>query len=242
LANTQGLLRQESPFTVEIWVRARLGAGGPFACLGDYVMGKHPEVPYPHYAGWFVGVGQTSGRTLSMSSGFGTRQIGGPLGVEEGQWYHLAAVNESDGLTVYVNGKVWFRKLAADQINWQASPINLHIGKTKYDAWKIRDHQIDIRGLRISSTSLYLEEFEPATEFERRSDTMLLLDFAHPQDNKITDLSGNHHHGTIRGARWLPCDRASTSLVEHKPCHVRPKRNCRSVCRASLFTCHRRSQ
>lgn len=215
LINTKGLLRQKSPFTVELWFRAELGNEGRFPLIGDFVDRNHPNIQYPDRAGWLVGIGQTTKDTLSYGARFGGLETGGPLQVDEGTWCHIALASEEDGVSIYINGRRRHEKYPADQIKSKTSPINLHLGSSKYSP-KIEGHQVDIADVRISSTCLYTDDFNPPIAFEKRPDTLVLLDFSHTNDKQITDLSGDDHHGTIDGAKWLSRDATSVVMPSHK--------------------------
>lgn len=211
LKKTKGLLQQQTPFTVELWVRARAAKGGKFPLVGDFVDHRHPSISYPDRAGWMLGIGRTTGGTLSFGARFAGIDTGGSLQVDEGKWFHIAATNEPDGMSFYVNGRRWGEKYAADKIKLKTSPINLHLGTTK--SLPTNDgHQVDVGDLRISSNCLYRDDFNPPIRFEKRPDTLVLLDFSHPNDKEIKDLSGHEHHGAIRGAKWLARDADSESM------------------------------
>ncbi len=215
LTNTTELLQQQTPFTVEMWVRAQVGKQGTFPLLGDFVDHKHPSVRHPDRAGWLLGVGRTTGGALSFNARFPGFEIGVPLRDSEGKWCHIAAANAPDGLSIYINGRRRGEHNPGDKIKWKTSPINLHLGTTMYSP-AIRGHQVDVGDLRISSTCLYTDEFNPPVKFEKRPDTLVLLDFSHPGDKQITDLSGREHHGTIRGATWIFRDADSVSMPVHE--------------------------
>ena len=202
-----GLLSYDSPFTVELWARTLPGSDGQFALLGDYDNLEQRAIGRPDRNGF----GKPTGSIFGIRADMRQPNIDNfRPGIDAGKWLHIAAANELEGLSLYINGKRYRKRLP---IKWKPSPINLQVGQAMYKASNL---QVEIGYLRISSTCLYSHHFEPPLVFEKRPDTLVLLDFAHPQGKTITDLSGHQHHGTIRGASWLVRDDDSVTMPATK--------------------------
>ncbi len=60
-----------------------------------------------------------------------------------------------------------------------------------------------ISQVRVSKTARYDKSFTPAKRFVPDNDTRALYLFDEGQGDKLTDSSGNNHHGKIVGARWV---------------------------------------
>jgi hypothetical protein len=60
--------------------------------------------------------------------------------------------------------------------------------------------------VRISRTARYDKDFTPQMRFEPDTDTLALYHMDEGAGDKLTDSSGNGHHGTIIGARWVKGD------------------------------------
>jgi hypothetical protein len=55
---------------------------------------------------------------------------------------------------------------------------------------------------RISSGVRYKSNFTPG-ELTADADTLVLYKFDEGTGNTVRDHSGNHHHGKMRGAKWV---------------------------------------
>ena len=60
--------------------------------------------------------------------------------------------------------------------------------------------------VRISTTARYDREFIPLVRFEPDRDTIALYHFDEGSGDVARDASGNGHHGTVRGAKWVKTD------------------------------------
>jgi serine/threonine protein kinase len=58
-------------------------------------------------------------------------------------------------------------------------------------------------GLRVSSTARYQQDFVPSESFASDDKTIALYNFDEGQGQTLKDASGNNHHGTIVGAKWI---------------------------------------
>jgi len=57
--------------------------------------------------------------------------------------------------------------------------------------------------VRISNIARYTKDFTPAKRFERDNNTLALYHFDEGKGDVLKDSSGNGHHGTISGAKWV---------------------------------------
>src|SRR5207237_632202 len=62
--------------------------------------------------------------------------------------------------------------------------------------------------VRVSKTARYDRNFTPAKRFVPDNDTRALYLFDEGKGDKLTDSSGNNHHGKIVGAKWVKADRS----------------------------------
>jgi formylglycine-generating enzyme required for sulfatase activity/serine/threonine protein kinase len=60
-----------------------------------------------------------------------------------------------------------------------------------------------ISQVRVSKTARYEKNFTPAKRFVPDKDMLALYLFNEGQGDKLTDSSGNNHHGKIVGAKWV---------------------------------------
>jgi hypothetical protein len=121
------------------------------------------------------------------------------------KFHHYAVVKNEDRLKFFVDGKLYGNKVVKDR--FANYPSNLFLGVRANPA---PEHKTDVsfQGFRISDGALYDKEFKPPVKLEAAKETLLLLDFAGPGETKksIRDISGNAHHGTIDGAKWVKVD------------------------------------
>jgi len=61
----------------------------------------------------------------------------------------------------------------------------------------------EIEQIRVSKSRRYDRAFVPAAVLEADADTVALYRFDEGQGDKLTDSSGNGHHGKIVGAKWV---------------------------------------
>ena len=66
----------------------------------------------------------------------------------------------------------------------------------------------ELAGVRISSGARYKTDFTPQERFVPDKDTLALYHFDEGQGDKLTDSSGNNHHGRIVGAKWVKANDA----------------------------------
>ncbi|QDV42575.1 Serine/threonine-protein kinase PrkC [Stieleria neptunia] len=89
-------------------------------------------------------------------------------------------------------------KLLAESVQLLAPGRDACIGKSHF--YGIIDE------VRISNIARYTENYTPVDRFENDEHTRALYHFDEGTGNVLFDSSGNHHHGTIRGARWVNAD------------------------------------
>jgi hypothetical protein len=58
----------------------------------------------------------------------------------------------------------------------------------------------------ISNVARYTDDYTPVDRFENDEHTLALYHFDEGQGDMLIDSSGNNHHGTIHGAKWVNVD------------------------------------
>lgn len=123
-----------------------------------------------------------------------------PVRIDAG-WHHVAVSRTTEGIGLYHDGKpVATRDCRKQAFRGSVRPIS--IGAPK-DAIADRQLFADVAGLRLSGKARYAGQwFKPARTWKRDEQTHLLLDFERPARDRVIDLAGKNHHGTLVGARW----------------------------------------
>jgi hypothetical protein len=208
LANTAGMIDLNGEFTVEMWVK--------FGKEVQYFAGDE------HWPG-VAAVKRTSGWVLRIHPDPLNQQMSFRLNftaavkiddrpmvewaeergkdpfVFDDRWHHLAISGGREGIDVFVDGQLYLHMKTAN-ITFVNSPGNLFLGRTNNDSY--RRVNCRFKAFRVSGKPLYSRPFTPPVEFAKTDDTLLLLDFSAGKGDKLPDLSGHGHHGTILGGRW----------------------------------------
>ena len=127
-----------------------------------------------------------------------TSERGNPI-VFDDAWHHLAISKSREGTSVFLDGRPYLH-LKASNIRYVNSPFTMFLGPAAYTAE--RPVNCRFKAFRVSGKQLYSQTFTPPAEFTKTDDTLLLLDFSVGNGNKLPDLSGHGHHGTIQGGSW----------------------------------------
>ena len=69
--------------------------------------------------------------------------------------------------------------------------------------WRGNPSPASCAAARISSIARYAGDFTPRMRFEPDKDTLALYHFDEGEGDELQDSSGNGHHGTIVGAKWV---------------------------------------
>lgn len=116
------------------------------------------------------------------------------------QWYHVAAVvDESRGMMLFIDG-IKQKDTLSTYVNATTSvKANTEVARwgsnQRHFAGKIED-------VRISSNSLYTENFNPpCPDIKKVTSTIGLYNFNENMGSIATD-SANNNHGTVYGATW----------------------------------------
>lgn len=138
------------------------------------------------------GIGKTASATLPAAGTF-----------------HLAVVkNGANKWTLWINGeKVSEGEGHFGWNNYVRSSFPAKLG-TEHGVPISESHRRgSFRGrldeVRISSVDRYTQNFTPQERFETDKDTLALYHFDDNAGNTLMDSSGNSHHGTITGAKWV---------------------------------------
>ena len=128
--------------------------------------------------------------------------IGGTF--EDGRRTHVAAVVQDGRLRLFVDGQVVDDKDVSNSLltTNTASRGKLSIGPTP---WKGLVDEV-----RVSKNARYKGEFQPQPRFEADADTLALYHCDEGSGDVLKDSSGNGHHGTIVGAKWVRMEEPRT--------------------------------
>lgn len=208
------LRREKSgPMTIEMWVQAPRPRGVLFSMEGK------PGVQFscergPNGAAFFD--------VLERKRG-GNTLLHLPL-----EWpnrkRHLAMVWDADKSVFFVDGKaVANGEVIPDADAAEIPPGNTSvtmIGSQLYgDKKGYHCSGGTFYGLRVSSIVRYQQDFVPPESFTADDRTVALYAFDEGKGPILTDSSGNNHHGTIVGAKWVAADEA---LLTKEASEVKP--------------------
>ena len=121
---------------------------------------------------------------------------------------HLAAVWDGDTMSFFVDGQLQSRSGG----QWRArnaryvSAIGMMLDGEGLPIGEDRFFDGVIDEIRISKVARYTKNFTPANRFEPDKNTLALYHCDQGSGNKLTDNSGNGHHGVIHGATWVKAD------------------------------------
>lgn len=121
--------------------------------------------------------------------------------------FHLATTFNGAKWSLWVNGKKV--KEGENHFGWN-NPINQFDAKVGVE-WgvpispgqKREPFQGILDEVRISKSVRYSSDFTPVSRFESDKATVALYHFDEGQGNEVIDSSGNQHHGTLIGAKWV---------------------------------------
>jgi len=220
LKDTKHVASANGEFTAEVWVKWTAGEPN-HELLGTYVC--RTRLPHKADNGWDIMLKTIGGRlSVTLRGGGSDKPIGWSHGtyndpVPEG-WHHVAATKDAQGqMAAYLDGNEYLR--TAWPCGTDAELSNLRLGD-QLGSVPSRSHfpqhglHGQIRAFRLSSVCRYsAESFAVPTShrFDKDADTVVLLDFEDPKEGMITDVSGNGHHGTLTGVRWMQVGRSAAS-------------------------------
>ncbi len=116
---------------------------------------------------------------------------------------HLAGVANGRQLRLFVDGK---------QIGSSSAEQELEPGLG--ERLTLGGNYIGtIDGIRVSKAARYDARFTPPSRFEKDADTLALYHFDEGMGEILRDSSGNNHHGTIVGAKWVRNQSQSNALA-----------------------------
>jgi serine/threonine protein kinase len=184
-------LDMSKPLTVEMYFTARSLGSGKSRMLFDGAGRLHLK----QYGGdlAFLGPQSASDPKANQVTAIGK--------IEPNRRMHVAAVSTGEEIRLYVDGKlIGESKL---RISPQAGGVQCAIGGAGGvgHGWESLDGLID--QVRVSTTARYSADFKAETRFSADKDTNALYHFDEGQGEVLTDASGNNHHGTIVGAKWV---------------------------------------
>ncbi len=192
----------DHPLTVEAW-----------AALDRPLDEPQPEVLLgnPEQAGFAIGAGTGHGGKIWDFAYF----------IQDQKWYATAAQKQPlprrlfihlagvyDGKTeilFYVNGLLQKRTPATGK--YKVSPVAIALGANPDPNDRFTEFFLGrVSTVRFSKVARYDADFTPQQRFEPDKDTVALYRFSEGTGEKLVDSSGNNHHGTIVGAKWVKVD------------------------------------
>ena len=181
------------PLTVEFYCRPRA-----FSPKGDCILAMSGK------GALFVSIG---GDPPFLTSGafLGGRASGQHflLPDKTPERFHVAAVWDGREYRLFVDGRRVGRTYATGIRANAARGTALGIDPSDPSKGRF-DGVLD--EVRLSKTARYDADFIPAKRFEPDKDTLALYHCDEGRGERLTDSSGNGHHGTIVGAKWVKAD------------------------------------
>jgi hypothetical protein len=114
--------------------------------------------------------------------------------------FHFAAVWDGKEYRLYVDGREVGKAYGTGM---QARLTHgTFLGVDPGDLKRTRFHGL-LRELRFSNVARYNKDFIPETRFKADKGTLALYHCDEGQGDKLTDSSGNGHHGNIVSAKWV---------------------------------------
>jgi hypothetical protein len=189
-------------FTVEMWVK--FGKGVQYFSGDDTWPGVNAAVDQAY--GWVLRIHPdqrlnfTAGATVDDRPGIEWADEHGAVIVLDDHWHHLAVSSGREGINVFLDGTLYLHMMKTANTKFKNSPVNICLGPTNNDFGRHVDCRF--KAFRVSGKQLYSQTFTPPVELTKTDDTLLLLDFSAGKGDKLPDLSGHGHHGTILGGKW----------------------------------------
>ena len=208
-------LRRENsePMTIEMWVQAPRSRGVLFSMEGKPGVQFSCD-PGPDGTGYFGVLERTREGDTALHI---------PL-----KWpnrkRHLAMVWDNGKSSLFVDGKALATgEVIPSENAGEVPPANSSvtmIGSQLYggnQAYHCSGGTF--YGLRISSTARYQQDFVPPESFASDDRTIALYAFGEGKGQRLTDSSGNNHHGKIVGAQWVA---TNESVLTNEAGEVKP--------------------
>jgi len=126
--------------------------------------------------------------------------------LEKNRAVHVAVVYDGNTLALFVDGKLQRKRVPA-VIRANYTPQPLMFGALQHgDPQDSKAFRLTMDEVRFSKVARYTKTFTPALRFETDKDTLALYHFDSGKGDDLKDSSGNEHHGTIAGAKWVNAD------------------------------------
>ena len=136
--------------------------------------------------------------------------------INRAEIHHVAGVYDGKALRLFVDGQSVGKFQQKSDAGWinateilklvdRFAKTSAVLGRNRLTAPKSQNsffHGI-IDEVRISKTARYTRNFTPKKRFTPDKDTLALYHFDEGDGDKLTDHSGNNHHGKIHGATWV---------------------------------------
>ncbi|QDT35026.1 bifunctional serine/threonine-protein kinase/formylglycine-generating enzyme family protein [Thalassoglobus polymorphus] len=219
-------IEQGKPFCIEFWIKLNddlpEGASGTITSVGPYNNTafrtyQDTNVFYSNFA--FLEIEEETETSRAIE--FSRVKLNSP------SWTHIASQIDAQGRCVtYVNGRktppLSLSNVEFEQLVKLAQPIgfkknltigaNYHLGSFTKSGSKhpLSFFKGSMRAFRMTSGVKYTENFIPADEFKKETQTKVLYLFNKGSGTTLEDASGNGHDGKIIGAKWVALEMDSS--------------------------------
>lgn len=191
-------LPTKDPVTIEGWVKMDDPLGG----YNNVLFGSQLQ----------LAVGRGGGYVYTLPPGGKEAVSTGvpPLDVEKafyalGKWQHVAVVRDADEVRTYLDGKLAARAACKGTL---AEGTGFVFGNA--------GNKLSLREVRVSSAARYKgDKFNPESRFAPDKQTLALFHCDEGAGERVSDSSGNGHHGKISGfgpecmTKWVTPDGAA---------------------------------
>lgn len=116
---------------------------------------------------------------------------------------HIAGVFDQQTVVLYVDGRKQKRQ-GAMLATVKPSELPFFIGANPGPGGEVQERfhgRID--AVRISKGVLYAKDFMPPTKLVKEAGTLVLINLEEGKGDLVKDESGNEHHGTLHGGKWV---------------------------------------
>lgn len=116
---------------------------------------------------------------------------------------HIAGVFDQQTVVLYVDGRKQKRQ-GSMLATVKPSGLPFFIGANPGPGGEVQERfhgRID--SVRLSKGVLYTKDFVPPTKLEKQAGTLVLINLEEGQGDVVKDESGNEHHGTLHGGKWV---------------------------------------
>lgn len=181
----------DHPLTVETWVTPEM------------LSRKGGIVSTSELSGFNLGVQEDNCLSFAFHAGSNYAFVlGPPLESHTNRRLHVAGVFDHQQVRLYLDGDEVSSVPAPGAHTPSTMPLVIG-GNPAVDGTVWWRYAGLIDAVRISRTGRYAEKFTPSERWAPDADTLALYQFDEGAGDVLKDSSGNNHHGTIVGAKWV---------------------------------------